>query len=54
MECHELYPISTVIAVGAIAVALTNLAWTLMMQVIIHKLKEQLRGEDGKQRSGSD
>ncbi len=42
MECHGLYPISTVIAVGAIAVAFTNLAWTLMMHVIVHKLKERL------------
>ncbi len=38
----ETYSLGDLISTAAIAVAVTNLVWTVMMQIIIHKLKERL------------
>lgn len=41
MEIPETYSLAALISTAAIAVAITNLVWTVMMQIIIHKLKDR-------------
>ncbi len=35
------YSLATLVSTAAIAVAITNLVWTVMMQITIHKLKDR-------------